>query len=338
LKLFITGGSGFIGSHAVLALLDVATEIVVLDNLSNSSRESINRVEILAGRSINFIYGDVRDSSLLSNIFKDFKFDAVLHFAGLKSVGVSVSDPLIYYENNFNGTHALLNSMMNASVFNLVFSSSATIYGDSCEVPISEDARLGRPTNPYGRTKWMVEEMLRDLVLSDDRWNIAVLRYFNPIGAHESGLIGEDPRNIPSNLIPYIAQVGAGKLPNLKVFGSDYPTKDGTGVRDYIHVMDLVDGHIKALDALKYKRGFNVWNLGSGVGYSVLEIINAFELANGIRIPYEFSPRRPGDIAISYTDPSKAFHEIGWKAKRGILTMMRDSWNWQSNNPNGYLT
>jgi UDP-glucose 4-epimerase len=297
---------------------------------------SLERVVQIAGREPMLIQGDVRNRALLESVFAEHSIDVVLHFAGLKAVGESVSQPLRYYDNNVHGSQVLLQAMANAGVFNFVFSSSATVYGEPAKIPISEVCPVGQPTNPYGRSKLMVEDMLRDLAISDPRWRIAILRYFNPVGAHYSGLIGEDPNGIPNNLLPYIAQVAVGKLPELLVFGKDYPTHDGTGVRDYIHVVDLAEGHLRALDALETRTGAHVWNLGTGDGYSVLDMVHAFEAASGKAVPYRIAPRRPGDIATCYADPSKAESELGWKAKRGLPEMMRDTWRWQQMNPSGY--
>jgi UDP-glucose 4-epimerase len=335
-KILVTGGAGYIGSHATLSLLLAGFEVVVLDNLCNSSPASLTRVAKIAGRSATFVQGDIRDSALLERLFTEHSVGAVLHFAGLKAVGESVSLPLRYYDNNLHGSQVLLQAMSNASVFNIVFSSSATVYGEPAQMPISEGCPVGQPTNPYGRSKLMVEEMLRDLAVSDPRWRIAILRYFNPVGAHESGLIGEDPNGIPNNLLPYIAQVAVGKLPELAVFGNDYPTRDGTGVRDYIHVVDLAEGHLQALNALETRTGAHVWNLGTGQGYSVIDMVRAFEAASGKPVPYRIAPRRPGDIATCYAAPTKAARELGWKAKRGLPEMMRDAWRWQQMNPDGY--
>lgn len=334
--ILVTGGAGYIGSHAVLALLHDRKDVVVLDNLCNSSHESLKKVAQLANRSPVFIDGDIRDQSLLKSLFLKYSVDAVLHFAGLKAVSESVIQPLRYYNNNVYGSQVLLQAMADAGVFKLVFSSSATVYGEISEMPISETCSLGRPTNPYGRSKLMVEDILHDLVVSDPRWSIAILRYFNPVGAHESGLIGEAPNGFANNLLPSIAQVAVGKLSKLNVFGNDYPTPDGTGIRDYIHVEDLAEGHLRALEVLQICNGANVWNLGTGQGYSVLEMIRAFEVASGKSVPYNVVPRRPGDIAICYADPKKAERELGWKARRGLDQMMRDTWRWQSMNPNGY--
>lgn len=334
--ILLTGGAGYIGSHTAIALLQSGLDVVVLDNLSNSSAESLSRVEKIAGRAATFVQGDIRDRALLDFLFAEHAIDAVLHFAGLKAVGESVAQPLRYYDNNVHGSQVLLQAMADSGVFSFVFSSSATVYGEPAQMPIAEACPVGQPTNPYGRSKLMVEDMLRDLAISDPRWRIAILRYFNPVGAHESGLIGEDPNGIPNNLLPYIAQVALGKLPELAVFGNDYHTHDGTGVRDYIHVVDLAEGHLRALDALETHPGAHVWNLGTGQGYSVLDMVRAFEAASGKPVPYRISPRRPGDIATCYSDPSKAERELGWKAMRGLPEMMRDAWRWQKMNPNGY--
>jgi len=332
----VTGGAGYIGSHTTLALLQAGHDVVVLDNLCNSSAESLKRVAQLAGRTPVFVEGDIRDRAVLDRLFSEYTVDAVLHFAGLKAVGESVAQPLRYYDNNVHGSQVLLQACADAEVFNIVFSSSATVYGEPAQMPIPETCPVGQPTNPYGRSKLMVEDMLRDLALSDPRWRVALLRYFNPVGAHKSGLIGEDPNGIPNNLLPYIAQVAVGKLPELAVFGNDYPTPDGTGVRDYIHVVDLAEGHLRALEALQTRTGAHVWNLGTGQGYSVLDIVRAFEAASGKPVPYRIAPRRPGDIATCYADPTKAERELGWKAQRSLDEMMRDAWRWQSMNPNGF--
>lgn len=335
-KILITGGAGYIGSHTTLALLEAGHEVVVLDNLCNSSVESLRRIEAICGKSPCFIQGDIRDRGLLDGIFATHSISAVMHFAGLKAVGESVREPLAYYENNVAGSVTLCQAMAHAGVFQLVFSSSATVYGEPAHMPVREDFPTGVPTNPYGRSKLMVEELLRDLAHSDPRWSIALLRYFNPVGAHESGLIGEDPNGIPNNLVPFISQVAIGKLEQLSVFGGDYPTQDGTGVRDYIHVVDLAEGHLKALDAISTRSGINIWNLGTGQGYSVLEMIRAFEAASERKVRYEIVGRRAGDIAENWADPELAEQELGWKAKRGLHDMMVDTWLWQSANPNGY--
>lgn len=336
MKILVTGGAGYIGSHTTLALLEAGYEVVVLDNLCNSSAESLRRVERISGKAPLFVQGDIRDRQLLDEIFAKFNINAVLHFAGLKAVGESVQKPLAYYENNVAGSVTLCEAMAQAGVFRLVFSSSATVYGEPGQMPIREDFPTGTPTNPYGRSKLMVEEVLRDLAVSDARWSIALLRYFNPVGAHESGLIGEDPNGIPNNLLPYVTQVAIGKLKELSVFGNDYPTADGTGVRDYIHVVDLADGHLKALQRISAQPGVHIWNLGTGKGYSVLEMVKAFEQASGRPVPYCIAPRRAGDIAVCWADPHKAERELGWKAGRGLQVMMEDAWRWQSKNPQGY--
>jgi UDP-glucose 4-epimerase len=336
MTILVTGGAGYIGSHTTLALLQAGHQVVVLDNLSNSSTESLKRVAELAGRASVFVQGDVRDSAVLNRLFADYAIDAVLHFAGVKAVGESVAQPLRYYDNNVQGSQVLLRACVDAGVFNFVFSSSATVYGEPAQMPINEGCPVGRPTNPYGRSKLMVEDILRDIAISDPRWRIAILRYFNPVGAHESGLIGEDPNGIPNNLLPYITQVAVGKLPELLVFGNDYPTLDGTGVRDYIHVVDLAEAHLRALFALQARTGAHVWNLGTGQGYSVLEMVRAFEAASGKSVPYRVASRRPGDVAICYANPAKAELELGWKAMRDLDEMMRDTFRWQLMNPDGY--
>lgn len=335
MKILITGGAGYIGSHTCLELLNAGYEIIIVDNLSNSKMESLNRVKEITGRDLTFYKADLLDKTALDIIFSENKIDAVIHFAGLKAVGESVALPLWYYDNNITGTLRLCEVMKKYDVKKLVFSSSATVYGKPEIVPISENSSL-RATNPYGRTKLMIEEILRDLNASDPEWSIALLRYFNPIGAHKSGLIGEDPNGIPNNLLPYISQVAVGKLKILKVFGKDYPTKDGTGVRDYIHVVDLALGHIKALVKVLESRGVDAYNLGTGKGYSVLEMVKAYEKVSGKNINYQIIERRPGDIGICYANPAKAKSELGWIATRGIDEMCKDSWRWQSNNPNGY--
>ncbi|WP_445767960.1 UDP-glucose 4-epimerase GalE [Rheinheimera sp.] len=332
----VTGGAGYIGSHTTLALLLAGFNVVVLDNLCNASPESLRRVAQLSDREPVFEKGDIRDRALLDKLLAQHPVQAVLHFAGLKSVGESVAYPLRYYDNNVGGTVTLCQAMAAAGVFTLVFSSSATVYGDPATVPITEDQPAGHTTNPYGRSKFMVEQLLGDLAASDPRWRVALLRYFNPVGAHESGLIGEDPHGIPNNLLPYITQVAVGKLPELAVFGNDYQTIDGTGVRDYIHVVDLAQGHLAALKELLTRTGTHVWNLGTGQGYSVLQVVQAFKAASGQPIPYRTVPRRPGDIAACYADPAKAAAELGWSAKRDLFTMMSDSWRWQKMNPDGY--
>ncbi|MEE4254753.1 MAG: UDP-glucose 4-epimerase GalE [Desulfuromusa sp.] len=333
--ILVTGGAGYIGSHTVVELLAADYNLVIIDNLCNSSQVALERVEKISGRTLTFVQADIRDVDALDKIFSEHAVDAVIHFAGLKAVGESTQIPLDYYDNNVNGTLVLLQAMRRAGVFKLVFSSSATVYGDPAEVPIREDFPTSA-TNPYGRSKLMIEEMLKDLAASDPRWGVVLLRYFNPVGAHSSGLIGEDPQGIPNNLIPYVSQVAVGKLAEVSVFGNDYPTKDGTGVRDYIHVVDLAKGHLKALDRIKENSGVLTYNLGTGSGYSVLEIIAAFEKASGKQIAYKITPRRSGDIAECWADPDLAQRELNWKAERGLDAMMRDSWNWQSKNPQGY--
>lgn len=334
MTILVTGGAGFIGSHACVELLQSGHEVVVIDNLYNSKETALRRVEKITGKSITFYKGDVQDAELLKKIFQAHKIDVVIHFAGLKAVGESVEKPLMYYKNNIGGVVTLCQAMQEAGVRSIIFSSSATVYGVPKTVPITEDFPLS-VTNPYGRTKLMTEEILQDLFTADNRWSVVLLRYFNPIGAHESGLIGEYPKGIPNNLTPYIGQVATGKLKELKVFGNDYPTPDGTGVRDYIHVVDLAKGHVCALKKAD-EPGVHIYNLGTGVGYSVLQIVAAFEKACGKKIPYSIVPRRAGDVAENYADPSKALHELGWKAEKGIDDMCRDLWNWQSHNPDGY--
>ena len=335
MRILVTGGAGYIGSHTCLELLQAGYEVVVVDNLINSKEESSIRVQELTGKTLEFHKVDLLDRGALDAVFSLGTVDAVIHFAGLKAVGESVSIPLRYYHNNITGTLVLCEVMKEQNVKNLVFSSSATVYGDPHTVPITEDFPLGA-TNPYGRTKWMIEEILRDLHHADPTWNIALLRYFNPVGAHTSGRIGEDPNDIPNNLMPYIAQVAVGKLFELEVFGNDYPTHDGTGVRDYIHVVDLALGHLKALDRLSSNPGLVTYNLGTGRGYSVLEVVAAFEKAAEKEIPYKFVDRRPGDIAESYADASLANRELEWSTERSIDQMCTDAWRWQSQNPNGY--
>lgn len=335
-SILVTGGAGYIGSHTTLALLGAGYRVVVVDNLCNSSPESLRRVAHLAGRAPVFVEGDIRDGAVLGDVMAQHGVDAVMHFAGLKAVGESVREPLKYFDNNVAGSLALFQAMQQAGVFTVVFSSSATVYGADAVTPYRETTPVGSPTNPYGRSKLMVEEVLRDLVASDARWRVALLRYFNPVGAHESGLIGEDPHGIPNNLVPYIAQVAAGRLPKLSVYGSDYATPDGTGLRDYIHVVDLAAGHLKAVEALADRPGVSVWNLGAGQGSSVLDVIRSFERVSGRPVPYEFVPRRAGDLAAYWADASLAERELDWKARRGLHEMMADTWRWQQANPNGY--
>lgn len=335
MKVLVTGGAGYIGSHTTLCLLEAGHEVTVLDNLANSSLESLRRVEELAGRGPEFIELDLLDGQGLDALFSSSGFDAVIHFAGFKAVGESVAQPLRYYQNNVVGTLNLLASMDKHAVRTLVFSSSATVYGASEEVPLVEKMPLDA-TNPYGRTKEQIEDILTDLGAADPTWRIALLRYFNPVGAHESGRIGEDPTGIPNNLLPFVAQVAVGRREKVMVFGNDYPTPDGTGVRDYIHVMDLAAGHLAALDYLPAHAGVFRWNLGSGNGSSVLEVIKAFGDAAGKPVPFEFGPRRPGDAAVSYADPSAALADLGWSAHRNLVQMCEDHWRWQSSNPQGY--
>jgi len=335
MTILITGGTGYIGAHICVVLIENGLDVAILDNYSNSSPAVLNRIARITGTRPRAYAADLLDSAAVENIFRKERIEAVIHLAGLKAVGESVAKPLEYYHNNLGGTLELCRVMREHRVKTLVFSSSATVYGMPERVPISEDAPLDA-TNPYGRTKLMQEQILRDLAASDPEWSIPLLRYFNPIGAHPSGLIGEDPKGIPNNLMPYITQVAVGRLPRLRVFGNDYPTPDGTGVRDYIHVMDLARGHLAALRHALNHRGAEAYNLGTGRGYSVLEVVKAFEQASGLSIPYEFAPRRPGDIAVCYADPGKAQNILGWKAELGIADMCADAWRWQKNNPTGY--
>ncbi len=335
MKILVTGGAGYIGSHTCVALLEAGHDVVVLDNLSNSKEEALHRVEEITGRSLKFHHADLLDRAAVERAFSSAQIDAVIHFAGLKAVGESVKIPLRYYHNNLTGTFILCEVMAAAGCKNIVFSSSATVYGDPHTVPITEEFPLSA-TNPYGRTKLMLEQVLRDVNVADPKWNIALLRYFNPVGAHPSGRLGEDPNGIPNNLVPFIAQVAVGKLRELSVFGSDYPTPDGTGVRDYIHVVDLAIGHVRALDKLRENPGVVTYNLGTGRGYSVLEMIAAFEKACGKKIAHKLVARRPGDVAQCYADPAKAKTELHWQTERGIDEMCADTWRWQSQNPNGF--
>ncbi|PNH21282.1 UDP-glucose 4-epimerase GalE [Lachnospiraceae bacterium] len=337
MAILVTGGAGFIGSHTCVELLNSGYEVVVVDNLVNSSREALNRVMELTGKRLKFYEVNLLDRKKLEAVFEQEKIEAVIHFAGLKAVGESVYKPLAYYHNNITGTLVLCECMRKYGVKRIVFSSSATVYGNPAFVPITEDCPKGEVTNPYGRTKSMLEQILTDLHTADPEWNVMLLRYFNPIGAHESGRMGENPKGIPNNLLPYITQVAIGKLVCLGVFGNDYDTKDGTCIRDYIHVVDLANGHRKALEKMEREEpAVRIYNLGTGCGYSVLDVINAFEAANGLKIPYVFKERRAGDVPQCYADPSKAERELGWKAVRDLEQMCRDSWNWQKNNPNGY--
>ncbi len=336
MAILVTGGAGYIGSHTVVELLNQGKEIVVLDNLSNSSEISLERVKQITGKSVRFYQGDILDREMLRRIFAENQIDSVIHFAGLKAVGESVREPLRYYQNNVTGSIVLVEEMLKANVNTIVFSSSATVYGDPKEIPITETCEVGGTTNPYGTSKYMVERILEDTAKAFPQFSAVVLRYFNPVGAHASGLIGEDPNGIPNNLLPYISQVAVGKLQQLSVFGSDYETHDGTGVRDYIHVVDLAIGHLKALEKHQDDAGFHVYNLGTGTGYSVLDMVNAFEQANDIKVPYKLVERRPGDIAVCYSNPQKALEQLGWKTQYDLTQMMKDTWNWQKNNPNGY--
>lgn len=336
MKILVTGGAGYIGSHTCVELLNAGYEVVILDNFYNSSPEVLNRIKELSGKDFDFCECDIRDRKGLDKVFAEHKIDAVIHFAGLKAVGESVAKPLEYYENNVGGTVTLCEAMRDAGCKKIVFSSSATVYGMNNPSPLKETMQIGGTTNPYGTTKYMIELILNDLYTSDNEWSIALLRYFNPIGAHESGRIGENPNGIPNNLMPYITQVAVGKLDHLNIFGDDYNTPDGTGVRDYIHVVDLALGHIKAVEKVSGASGVNVYNLGTGVGYSVLDVVKAFEKASGQKIKYEIVARRPGDLEVCYSDPSKAKAELGWTAERGIEKMCEDSWRWQKNNPKGY--
>lgn len=338
MSILVTGGAGYIGSHTCIELLEAGYDVVVVDNLYNSSEEALNRVKKITGKELKFYEADILDKEALNHIFTTEKIDSVIHFAGLKAVGESVAKPLEYYNNNITGTINLCEVMKKHNVKNIVFSSSATIYGTPAFVPITEQCPKGTCTNPYGWTKWMIEQILTDLHTSDKEWNVILLRYFNPIGAHESGLIGEDPKGIPNNLMPYITQVAVGKLEKLGVFGNDYDTHDGTGVRDYIHVVDLAVGHVKAIEKLSEKAGVLTYNLGTGNGYSVLDMVKAFSKACGHDIPYEIKPRRAGDIASCYADPSLAQKELGWTATKTLDDMCADSWRWQKNNPDGYGT
>ena len=335
-KVLITGGAGYIGSHTALELLNTGYEVVVYDNLSNSSVESLKRVEELTGKSVKFYEGDVLDAAKLTEMFKAEAIDAVIHCAALKAVGESVRKPLEYYRNNINGTLTLMDVMRTVGVKNIVFSSSATVYGSPEIIPITEECPKGQCTNPYGWTKSMMEQIMTDLQKADPEWNVILLRYFNPVGAHKSGRIGEDPKGIPNNLMPYITQVAVGKLEKLGVFGDDYDTPDGTGVRDYIHVVDLAIGHVKAIDYILTNPGLDIINLGTGIGYSVLDMVKAFSKACKRELPYEIKPRREEDIAMCYADPAKALRVLGWKAERGLDEMCEDSWRWQSQNPDGY--
>ena len=336
MAILITGGAGFIGSHTVVSLIQAGYEVVIIDNLCNSSLKALSRLEEITGKAIPFYKADIADREILRTIFQQHRITSVMHFAGLKSVGESVLNPIKYYENNVTGTLVLAEEMAAAGIFSIVFSSSATVYGNPSKTPITEDMPVGGTTNPYGTSKYMAERILKDIQASDARWSVILLRYFNPIGAHESGLIGEQPNGIPNNLLPYVCQVAAGKLPYLSVFGDDYQTIDGTGVRDYIHVVDLAEGHVRAMQANGKQSGVFVYNLGTGNGYSVLEVIRAFEKASGLAVPYQIKPRRSGDIAVCFADVSYTAKQIGWQAQRDLNQMMVDAWRWQSQNPNGF--
>ena len=336
MSILVAGGAGYIGSHTCVELLEAGYEVVVVDNLYNASEESLKRVEKITGKTVTFYEADILDKEALNKIFDAHEIEAVIHFAGYKAVGESVAKPIEYYHNNMTGTLVLCDVMRAHGVKNIVFSSSATVYGDPAQIPITENCPKGQPTNPYGWTKSMLEQVLTDIHTSDNEWNVILLRYFNPIGAHKSGMIGEDPKGIPNNLVPYVAQVAVGKRECLGVFGNDYDTPDGTGVRDYIHVVDLADGHVKAIKKLDENPGVAIYNLGTGNGYSVLQVVSAFEKACGHPIKYEIKPRRDGDIATCYCNPEKAEKELGWKAQYGIAEMCEDTWRWQSSNPNGY--
>ena len=336
MAILVTGGAGYIGSHTVVELQNAGYDVVVLDNLSNASEKALDRVSKITGKPVKFYKTDILDRDALNDIFDKETIESCIHFAGLKAVGESVVKPWEYYENNIAGTLTLVDVMRKNNVKNIIFSSSATVYGDPAQIPITEECPKGQCTNPYGWTKSMLEQVLTDIQKADPEWNVMLLRYFNPIGAHKSGTIGENPNGIPNNLMPYITQVAVGKLKELGVFGNDYDTPDGTGVRDYIHVVDLAKGHVKALKKIKENPGLAIYNLGTGKGYSVLDIVKNFEAATGVKIPYVIKPRRAGDIATCYCDASKAEKELGWKAENGIREMCEDSWRWQSNNPQGY--
>ena len=334
--ILVTGGTGYIGSHTCVELLEAGYEVVVLDNLSNSSKESLTRIKELTGKDVNFYEGDIADADILNKIFDENSIEACIHFAGLKAVGESVEKPLEYYDNNIGGTINLLKVMRERNMKNIIFSSSATVYGNPAQIPITEECPKGVCTNPYGWTKSMLEQIFMDVYKADNTWNIILLRYFNPIGAHKSGRMGENPNGIPNNLMPYVTQVAVGKLKELGVFGDDYDAPDGTGVRDYIHVVDLAKGHVSAIKKIEENCGLDIYNLGTGTGYSVLDIVKNFEEATGVKVPYSIKPRRAGDIATCYCDPTKAKNELGWEAQYDIKDMCADSWRWQKNNPNGY--
>ncbi|AUG58586.1 UDP-glucose 4-epimerase GalE [Acetivibrio saccincola] len=335
MSILITGGAGYIGSHTCVELLNTGYDVVVVDNLSNSKPESLKRIQEITGKSLKFYNVDILNKEKLEEVFNENEIEAVIHFAGLKAVGESVELPISYYHNNITGTLILCEVMKKHNVKKIVFSSSATVYGMNNKSPLTEDLPLSA-TNPYGWTKLMIEQILRDIYISDKEWSVSILRYFNPIGAHESGKIGEDPNGIPNNLMPYITQVAIGKMDKLNIFGNDYDTHDGTGVRDYIHVVDLAKGHLKALNKILDTTGIDTYNLGTGIGYSVLDVVKSFEKATGIKIPYKITNRRPGDIAICYADPTKAYNELGWKVEKNLEDMCRDAWRWQKLNPQGY--
>lgn len=335
-KVLVTGGAGYIGSHTCIELLQAGHEVIVLDNLSNSSEEALHRVQQLTQKSLVFIQGDIRDHQVLDQIFDEYKIDAVIHFAGLKAVGESQQVPLVYFDNNIAGSIALVQAMQKAQVYRLVFSSSATVYDEANISPLKEEMPTGMPSNNYGYTKLMVEQILEKLSIADERWSIALLRYFNPVGAHQSGQIGEDPQGIPNNLMPYITQVAVGRREKLSIYGSDYDTVDGTGIRDYIHVVDLANAHLCALNSRLNSQGCRAWNIGTGQGSSVLQVKNAFEAVNQVKIPFEFVPRRTGDVAISFADNSRAMAELGWQPRYTLEDMLKDSWKWQQQNPQGY--
>ena len=335
-KILVTGGAGYIGSHTCVELLNSGHEVVVLDNLCNSSEESLNRVQQLTGKTLVFVEGDIRDAQVLDQVFQQYPIDAVIHFAGLKAVGESQQIPLTYFDNNIAGSISLVRAMERAEVFNLVFSSSATVYDEANTSPLNEEMPTGMPSNNYGYTKLIVEQLLQKLSIADERWSIALLRYFNPVGAHKSGCIGEDPQGIPNNLMPYVTQVAVGRREKLSIFGQDYDTVDGTGVRDYIHVVDLANAHLCALNNRLNAQGCRAWNIGTGNGSSVLEVKNTFEKVNGIAVAFEFAPRREGDVATSFADNARAVSELGWTPQYALEDMLADSWNWQKQNPNGY--
>ena len=336
MTILVTGGAGYIGSHTCVELLNAGYDVVIIDNLYNSNQKAVDRIEEITGKKVKFYPDDMMDRAAVKRVFDENKIDAVIHFAGLKAVGESVHKPIEYYRTNIGSTLNLTDEMRAHGCKNIIFSSSATVYGDPAEIPITENCPKGTCTNPYGWTKWMQEQILTDIHTADPEWNVILLRYFNPIGAHKSGLIGEDPKGIPNNLLPYVAQVAIGKLPEINVFGNDYDTPDGTGVRDYIHVVDLARGHVKAIERFAKKDGVFICNLGTGHGYSVLDVIHAFEKACGKKLPYVIRERRPGDIATCYSSPAKAEKELGWTAELDLEDMCRDSWNWQQKNPNGY--